>query len=79
MWRTFRLHPVEHLPRRYLEPEFGELLVSDLTPALVRRCWARLAPQHPTVNVRGYALLRAILSTAVTDELLASNPGPVRL
>ncbi|MCK0112840.1 site-specific integrase [Ornithinimicrobium sp. F0845] len=68
----------EHLLRRYLEPEFGDLLVSDLTPALVRRWWAGLSPDHPTVNARAYALLRAILTTAVTDELLASNPGRVR-
>lgn len=68
----------EHLLRRYLGPEFGELLVSDLTPALVRRWWASLAPEHPTVNARAYALLRAILTTAVTDELLASNPCRVR-
>ncbi|MFK5582446.1 tyrosine-type recombinase/integrase [Serinicoccus sp. LYQ131] len=68
----------EHLLRRYLEPEFGELLVADLTPALVRRWWAGLAPEHPTVNARAYALLRAILSTAVTDELLATNPCRIR-
>ncbi|WP_122263684.1 tyrosine-type recombinase/integrase [Ornithinimicrobium cerasi] len=68
----------EHLLRRYLEPEFGDLLVSDLTPALVRRWWASLSPDHPTVNARAYALLRAILTTAVTDELLASNPCRVR-
>lgn len=68
----------EHLLRRYLEPEFSDLLVSDLTPALVRRWWASLSPDHPTVNARAYALLRAILTTAVTDELLASNPCRVR-
>lgn len=68
----------EHLLRRYLEPEFGDLLVSDLAPALVRRWWASLSPEHPTVNARAYALLRAILTTAVTDELLASNPCRVR-
>jgi integrase len=68
----------EHLLRRYLEPEFGDLLVSDLTPALVRRWWAGLSPEHPTANARAYALLRAILTTAVTDELLASNPCRVR-
>ena len=68
----------EHLLRRYLEPEFGDLLVPDLTPALVRRWWAGLSTKHPTVNARAYALLRAILTTAVTDELLASNPCRVR-
>ncbi|WP_299520514.1 site-specific integrase [uncultured Serinicoccus sp.] len=68
----------EHLLRRYLEPEFGDLLVSDLTPALVRRWWAGLSPEHPTVNARAYALLRAVLTTAVGDELLASNPCRVR-
>lgn len=57
---------------------FGEMRVSDLTPVLVRRWWAGLSPEHPTVNARAYALLRAILSTAVTDELLASNPCRVR-
>ncbi len=50
----------------------------DLTPAVVRRWWAGLSKDHPTVNARAYALLRAILSTAVTDEILASNPCRVR-
>ncbi len=68
----------EHLLRRYLVPEFGDLPVPDLTPAVVRRWWAGLSKDHPTVNARAYALLRAILSTAVTDEILASNPCRVR-
>lgn len=68
----------EHLLRRYLDPEFGDLPVPDLTPAVVRRWWAGLSQDHPTVNARAYALLRAILSTAVTDELIASNPCRVR-
>ncbi len=54
--------------RRYLDPEFGDLPVPELTPAVVRRWWAGLSKDHPTVNARAYALLRAILSTAVTDE-----------
>ncbi|MGB7449086.1 MAG: site-specific integrase [Ornithinimicrobium sp.] len=68
----------EHLLRRYLDPEFGDLPVPDLTPAVVRRWWAGLSPEHPTVNARAYALLRAILSTAVTDELIPTNPCRVR-
>lgn len=68
----------EHLLRRYLDPEFGDLPVPDLTPAVVRRWWAGLSQDHPTVNARAYALLRAILSTAVTDELVATNPCRVR-
>ncbi len=68
----------EHLLGGYLDPAFGDLLVSDLTPALVRRWWAGLSPEHPTVNARAYALLRAILSTAVVDGLIASNPCRVR-
>ncbi len=68
----------EHLLRRYLDPGFGDLLVPDLTPALVRRWWAGLSSEHPTVNARAYALLRAILSTAVVDGLIASNPCRVR-
>jgi integrase len=68
----------EHLLRRYLDPGFGDLLVPDLTPALVRRWWAGLSSEHPTVNARAYALLRAILSTAVVDELIISNPCRVR-
>ncbi|CAN5482962.1 site-specific integrase [soil metagenome] len=68
----------EHLLRRYLDPEFGDLPVPDLTQAVVRRWWAGLSKDHPTVNARAYALLRAILSTAVTDEILVSNPCRVR-
>ncbi|MGB5936558.1 MAG: site-specific integrase [Ornithinimicrobium sp.] len=68
----------EHLLRRYLGPAFGDLPVPDLTPAVVRRWWAGLSAEHPTVNARAYALLRAILSTAVTDELIPTNPCRVR-
>lgn len=64
--------------RRYLDSAFGDLPVPELTPAVVRRWWAGLGLDHPTVNARAYALLRAVLSTAVTDELIASNPCRVR-
>ncbi|MGB3184503.1 MAG: hypothetical protein WBG36_09840 [Ornithinimicrobium sp.] len=68
----------EHLLRRYVDPAFGDLQVPDLTPAVVRRWWAGLSAEHPTVNARAYALLRAILGTAVTAELIPTNPCRVR-
>lgn len=66
----------EHLLRRYLLPEFGQEVLSSITPPDVRRWRAQLDGLTPTVNARAYALLKAILNTAVADdEIAASRDG----
>lgn len=68
----------EHILRRYLLPEFGALVLGDLTPARVRGWWGSLEEGTPTINARAYALLKAILNTAVADEEIVANPCRIR-
>ena len=52
--------------------------VADLTPVMVRTWHAQLNAKHPTLRAHAYSLLRAILKTAVEDELLPQNPCHIR-
>ena len=63
---------------RFLLPEFGEVSLKDITPQVVRTWHSRLDPTKPTQRAQVYGLLRAILSTAVADEVLAANPCRVK-
>jgi hypothetical protein len=40
----------------------------------VRQWWVSLDENTPTINARAYALLKAILNTAVADEELVATP-----
>ena len=64
----------EHLMRRYLHPPLGSMNLGSIAPSVVRTWWARL----PTVRARSYALLKAVMNTAVADELIDSNPCRIR-
>ena len=44
-----------------------------MAPSAVRAWWAGVAARSPARAAKAYRLLRAILNTAVTDELLARN------
>ncbi|GGM98641.1 hypothetical protein GCM10009721_26910 [Terrabacter tumescens] len=48
------------------------------TPSHVRRWWVSLDEHTPTIDARAYALLKAILNTAVADENLIVNPCRIR-
>lgn len=63
---------------RFLLPEFGEVSLMDITPQVVRTWHSRLDPPKPTQRAQVYGLLRAILSTAVADEVLGANPCRVK-
>lgn len=63
---------------RFLIPSLGDMSLRDITPAVVRVWHSRLDPKNPTQRAQVYALLRAILNTAVADEILVSNPCRVR-
>lgn len=53
-------------------------MLSSITPPDVRRWWAQLDRLTPTMNARAYALLKAILNTAVADDEIAANPCRIR-
>ena len=63
---------------RFILPAFGDVAMRDITPTAVRIWHSGLDPAKPTQRAHAYGLLRAILSTAVTDEVIASNPCRIR-
>lgn len=61
-----------------LLPTFGNVALRGITPASVRRWHADQGQTTPTARSHAYGLLRAILATAVSDELLVANPVHIR-
>jgi integrase len=59
-------------------PVLGELSLTAVTPAVVRSWHASTAVTTPTMRAHAYSLLRSILATAVSDELIAANPCSIR-
>lgn len=66
------------LLRNYLTPVLGHMALEEIKPTTVRAWYAQLSPDQPTTRARSYALLKAIMNTAVTDELLDHNPCRIR-
>lgn len=66
----------EDLLRLHLEPTFGNVLLSEIKEADIRR-WrsSRLRRKTGRAQVpKAYRLLRAVLNTAVKDRLIRENP-----
>ncbi|WP_405520661.1 tyrosine-type recombinase/integrase [Streptomyces canus] len=68
------------LLRHHLEPTFGAVNVAEISPPLVRRWRAdKLASgTGPTTVAKAYALLRAIMGTAVADQMIRRNPCTIK-
>lgn len=68
----------EGLLRNYLAPTFGEVWLSDIDPAAVRRWRAVMLDEKghsQTMVAKAYRLFRAIMGTAADqDELIRRNP-----
>jgi integrase len=65
------------LDRRIL-PRFGQTPLKAITPAAVRRWHADMGEDTPTARAHAYGLLKGIMATALSDELIATNPCHVR-
>jgi integrase len=64
-----------HSLDRWVLPTLGGLPLDRITPAAVRSWHAQIsAATGPTATRQAYAVLRAILATAVADDALARNP-----
>jgi integrase len=60
-------------------PAFEDVPLTAITPAAVREWHSGLRTQTgPTQRARAYSLLRTILGTAVTDDIIAASPCRVR-
>lgn len=55
-------------------PALGDIQIGQLAPGTVPGWYARLAREHPSTAAKAYRLLRTMMNTAVSDELLARNP-----
>jgi integrase len=61
-----------------IEPTFGPMPLSTITPSKVRDWHSQLDRTRPTLRAHAYALLRTILGTAVSDEIITTNPCHIR-
>jgi integrase len=68
-----RAHYRKLLDTHLLET-FADVELRDITPAAVRRWYATTAVGTPTMRAHAYSLLRAIMQTALADDLIDSNP-----
>ena len=68
----------QRLLERFILPSFAEISLRDITPAVVRSWHEGLPKQTPTQRAHAYSLLRSILSTAVDDEVIKSNPCRIK-
>jgi integrase len=60
-------------------PTLGALPLTSITPTIVREWHQMLGKENtPTLRAHAYGLLRTILQTAVTDDLLPSNPCRIK-
>jgi integrase len=63
----------------WILPFLGDTALRGITPAVVRRWHAEVAASTGTTATRqAYALLRAIMNTAVADDAIARNPCRIR-
>lgn len=76
--RTVELY--EWLYQRYLKDHFGNVFLSDIDPGMIRRWRSRLMDENvsATMVAKAYRLLRAVLMTAVDDELIKRNPCRIK-
>ncbi|MFI9580457.1 tyrosine-type recombinase/integrase [Streptomyces sp. NPDC052236] len=67
------------LLRLHLEPTFGQLYVNAISPARVRAWRAeRLKETGATTVAKSYRLLKAVMETAVEDDMIRKNPCRIR-
>jgi integrase len=57
---------------------FGDVPVRAITTGAVRRWYTAMDSRPPTSRAHAYGLLRAILATAVGDEIITANPCHIR-
>lgn len=68
------------LLRLHVTPYLGRVLVRDLNPMMVRKWRQDLATNGvgESTQAKAYSLLRAVMATAVDDDLIQKNPCRVK-
>lgn len=85
IWLTGRtdLRPVtrakyRHMLDRHVLPVLGHHELSKLRPSVVRAWYMEMKKRFVTTADDAYRMLRAILTTAMTDEMISKNPCQVK-
>lgn len=68
----------EQILAKYIVPTLGRMHVDEITRADVRQWHAGLADAGQRTRTKSYGLLRAIMNTAVDDELITVSPVHIR-
>jgi integrase len=63
---------------KHILPTLGNLPVGSITPDDIRSWHAVTLTEAPALRAHAYSLLRTILNTAVTDQMLVANPATIR-
>lgn len=67
-----------YLIERHIIPALGTYGVGEVAPSVVRGWYMELRGEHPVTADDAYRLLRAVLNTAVADEIITRNPCQVK-
>lgn len=74
--RTVALY--RNLLDKTILPELGEKRLTAITPTVVRQWHTGVGPNRPTQRAHAYSLLRSVLATAVTEQIITANPCVIR-
>ena len=74
--RTVALY--QNLLDKLILPVLGAKRLPTITPTVVRQWHTGVGPNRPTQRAHAYSLLRSILSTAVSEQVITSNPCVIR-
>lgn len=74
--RTSALY--QDLLDRFIIPGLGERRLPAISPTVVRQWHTGVGPNRPTQRAHAYSLLRSILSTAVSEQIIPANPCVIR-
>ncbi len=64
--------------RVHLNPNFGRLPVDEITPEAVRAWFSSYGDKTPTARAHAYAVLAAVMTQALDDELITRNPCRIK-
>ena len=71
-------HGYADLLDRYILPEFGDIPLTDIERLTVNAWHRKTATGRPHQRKHAYDLLRAIMNSALDDELISVNPVRIR-
>jgi len=68
----------QYLLDRHIVPTLGAHPVGEVAPSVVRGWYMAVRGEHQVTADDAYRLLRAVLNTAVADEIISRNPCQVK-